>query len=51
MFYESFDAFLRYGWTVIIVTDTKTDRPHIVTHPSYIQGFVQMIEKRYEYWC
>ncbi|KAI0732440.1 hypothetical protein C8Q72DRAFT_742119, partial [Fomitopsis betulina] len=48
VFYESFDAFLRYEWTVIVVTDTETDRLHIVTHcETHIQEFVKMIQTRY----
>lgn len=52
MFYESFDAFLRYEWTVIVVTDTETDRLHIVTHcETHIQEFVKMIQTRYVHSC
>ncbi|KAG8982484.1 hypothetical protein FRB90_006757, partial [Tulasnella sp. 427] len=45
--FASFDAFLNHNWPVVVVTDARTGRGHIVTRQSNIQAFVRMIRTRF----
>ncbi|KAG8971910.1 hypothetical protein FRC05_010579 [Tulasnella sp. 425] len=45
--FASFDSFLNFNWPVVVVTDARTGRGHIVTRQSNIQSFVRMIRTRF----
>ena len=42
----NFEAFLAFGWPVIVVTDSSTGRAHIVTRTNSIGAFLKMIKTR-----
>jgi hypothetical protein len=46
-FFETFEQFLAFSWPVVIVTDTRTGRAHIVTRMTSIAAFLKMIKTRY----
>lgn len=45
--FASFDAFLGFNWPVVVITDARTGRAHIVTRSSNVQSFVRMIKTRF----
>ncbi|EJD50566.1 hypothetical protein AURDEDRAFT_112183 [Auricularia subglabra TFB-10046 SS5] len=45
--FTSFDAFLSFGWPVVVVTDSRTGRPHIATRLTSVGAFVKMVKTRF----
>ncbi|KDQ15567.1 hypothetical protein BOTBODRAFT_31459 [Botryobasidium botryosum FD-172 SS1] len=45
--FVSFDAFLSFGWPVVVVTDSRTGRAHIVTRSSSVLSFSRMVKTRF----
>ena len=44
--FVNFEAFLAFGWPVIVVTDARTARGHIVTRPTSVGAFLKMVKTR-----
>ncbi|WVQ82111.1 hypothetical protein IAT38_004239 [Cryptococcus sp. DSM 104549] len=46
-FFVSFNAFLTFGWEVMVVVDSVTGKPHIAVRPDQIALFAKMIRTRF----